>query len=304
MRLLLKAIRDALIANVTLTATVPAADITSSYIAETANFPCITMAIDKGGSVFEITGVTRATLEIEIHSNTNKQQLWKIYEQIKALLHDQERNLTTFDRIIHLIYELDVDDTKFNSISQTWILTAKYEILYGTSGLEIITASSGAIYAHATAVTAVSGKEIAKFRGMISLDVSFEREIQSESERFGKEVFFRAGRAIITIGQVMFKADSMDLLWDISKNPTDTLADGSTAATSYTVNQSTVPSNLQVLFQCVKTGDGNKLEVQANNVVCEQLQIPFSTRDLSIYRCRFLCLGDSDGNVIKVTTEN
>ncbi len=305
MQLVLKAIRDILVADGTLTSTVAASDITSSFIAEVANFPCITISIGKGASTTEISGVTRAIVEINVNSIVNKQQLWEIYDQIKTLIHNQERNLTTGNRVFHLIYESSVDDTKFDSVSQSWMLLSKYEVLYGTTGLEITTgAVSGTIYADSTDVTADSGKEIAKFRGMVNLDIAFEHESHNASERFAKEVFFNNGTAIITIGEVMFKADSMNLLWDLTKNASDTLADDSTAATSYLVTQSTKPTYLQFLFRCLLTEDGKALEIEADKAVCEDLQIPFSNKDLSIYRCRWICLGDANSNVVRVSVEN
>jgi hypothetical protein len=304
MNLLLKAIRARLIGDTTLTAVVDADDITSSYNAEYANYPCVTLGIEAGGSSLGISGVTRATLIINVYSNANKQQLWTIYDRIKALLHNQERSITDASRIAHVIYESKVDDNQYDLARDVWHLTAQYEILYSTTGLSITTAASGVVYADDTSVSATPSKEIAKFRGQVSLDVSFESEIRSERERFGKTAYYHTGTAKLTFEEMMFKASILDLLWNITTNASGMLNDGATSATTYQVTQNSCPSYLQVLFQMTKTDNGKKLEVEADRAVCQSLSIPFSKTDFSIFDCVWLLLGDVSGNVVRVSVEN
>ena len=126
---LIKAIRTRLTSDATLTAMVSAEDITSSYNAEYADYPCVVLGIEEGGSSFEISGVTRATFAIDVYSKTNKQRLWAIYDQIKALLHNQERSITDASCVIHLIYETTADDSDYDLARDVWHLTAQRLLL-------------------------------------------------------------------------------------------------------------------------------------------------------------------------------
>lgn len=304
MDLLLKAIRARLIGDATLITMVDANDITSSYNAEYANYPCITLGIAAGGAFPEISGVTRATLAIDVYSDASMQQLWTIYDRVKAVLHNQERSITDASCIVHVIYESKVDDSRYDLGRDVWHLAAQYEILCSTIGLNITTGASGIVYADDTSVSASPSKEIAGFRGQVSLDVSFESEIRGERERFGKTVYYHTGTAKLTFEEMMFKASVLDLLWGITTNASGTLNDGATSATTYQVTQNSYPSYLQVLFQMTKTDDGKKLEVEAGRAVCQSLSIPFSRTDFSIFDCVWMLLGDVSGNVAKVSVEN
>jgi hypothetical protein len=304
MDLLLRAMRTRLSDDATLIAMVPADDITSSFNAELANYPCIVLGIESGGAFSEISGVTRATVAIDVYSNANKQQLWTIYDRIKALLHNQERSITDASRVIHVIYEAKVGDNQYDLSRDVWRLTARYELLYSTTGLSITTGASGAVYGDDASVSAIPSKEIAKFRGQVSLDISFESEVRNERERFGKTVYYHTGIARITFEEMMFKASVLELLWNISTNQSGTLNDATTSATTYQVSQSSYPLYLQVLFQITKTDDGKKLEIEAGRAVCQSLSIPFSKTDFSIFDCVWILLGDSSGNVVRVAVEN
>lgn len=290
--------------DATLNAIVPLADITSSYNAQAAAYPCITLEISDGGAGLEISGVLRARLEIDAYSKLNEEELHTILERVRDLLHSQERAITDANTFVHVIYESKIEYGRYDVVGRIWRARATYEVLYATSNLILITATSGAIYADDSDVTAVSGKEIAKFQGAISLDVAFTGKSQTESNRFAKAKWYSQGIALLTMEEVIFKAASLNKLWTIGYNASDTLADGATAATSYTVQQSSYPTYLQVLFQCVKSDDGKKLEIEADKAVCESFQIPFSTKELAIHRCRWSLLGDSSDNVVKVVVEN
>jgi len=304
MDILLKAIRTRLISDATLTTMVDADDITSSYNAEYTNYPCISLGIEAGGSFSEISGVTRATLVMDIYSGTNKQELWTIYDQVKALLHNQERDITNASRVIHVIHESKVDDSHYDMARDVWHLSTQYEVLYSMAGLSITTGANGAVYADEASVSAIPSKEIARFRGQVSLDISFESKARSERDRFGKTLYYHTGIAKLTFGEMMFRASSLDLLWDINTNSSGTLNDGTTSATIYQVSQSSHPSYLQVLFQMIKTDDGKRLEIEADRAVCQNLSIPFSKSDLSVFNCEWILLGDSSRSVVRVAVEN
>jgi len=304
MDILLKAIRTRLISDVTLTNMVEADDVTSSYNAEYTNYPCISLGIEAGGSFSEISGVTRATMVMDVYSRTNKQELWTIYDRIKILLHNQERDITNVSRVVHLIHEVKVDDNQYDLARNVWHLSAQYEILYSITGLNITTGANGAVYADEASVSAISAKEIAQFRGQVSLDISFESEVRSGRDRFGKTLYYHTGIAKLTFEEMMFKPSSLNLLWDINTNSSGTLNDGSSLATTYQVSQNSHPSYLQVLFQMTKTDDGKRLEIEADRAVCQSLNIPFSKSDLSVFNCEWVLLGDSSGSVVKVAVEN
>jgi len=301
---LLKAIRTRLTSDATLTTTVPANDITSSFNAEYANYPCTVLGIEGGGSFLEISGVTKVTAIIDVYSDTNKQQLWTIYNQIKALLHNQERNITDASCVVHRIYEAKVDDSQYDQARDVWRLTAKYEVIYSITGLSITTGANGAVYADSASVSASPSKEIARFRGQVSLDISFESAVCGGRDRFGRTVHYHKGFAKLVFEEMMFNTSVLDLMWSISMNPSGALNDGTTPATTYQVSQSSYPSYLQVLFQMTKTDDGKKLEIAAGKAVCQSLSIPFSKTDLSVFDCEWILLGDDLDNVVRVAVEN
>lgn len=301
---LLKAIRTRLTGDVTLTSIVLVDDITSSFNAELATYPIVVFGIDSGGSLSEISGVTRARVVVDVYSDVNKEQLWTIYDRVKALLHNQERSVTDGSCVIHVIYEAKVNDDGYDLARDVWHLTAQYEVLYSTTGLSITTGAIGAVYADDASVSATPSKEIARFRGQVSLDISFESQVRGERERFGKSVHYHAGIAKLTFEEMMFKASVLDLLWSIATNSSGTLNDGLTSATTYQLSQSSYPLYLAVLFQMTKTDDGKKLEIEASRAICESLSIPFSKTDLCIFDCVWTLLGDSSGNVVVVSVEN
>lgn len=302
MRLLLKTIRAAL-TDATLNTEVPIDDITSSYNAELANYPCIVLDIREGAAA-RIAGVSKVELGIRIFSKKNKQHLWEIYELVRGLLHNNERDITTSEVLIHAIYEVELRDSGFDAGNQVWELRANYEILYSSSSVIATTAAAGKIYADQFNVKAIVEQEIAEFEGQFLLDISFEgRTVQWGGRRFGNSVRYNEGLALITIEKVVFFPKTLKLLWDVDYLSSDVLADGSTAAESFTVTLGTKPSYIQVLFQMTRTDDGKKMEAEADRALCETLRVPFSKRDLTIHDCEWLCLADPNENIVKVRVE-
>jgi len=301
MQLLLSAIRTQL-TDATLNALIPITDITSNYPLEKSNYPSIVLSIDKGGSGLEISGVTRATLKIQIYSKKNKVELWTAYALVKGLLHNQERAISTADRLVHLIYEMNVNDDGYDIRNDIWLLEAEYDVLFSTTTAVIYTVREGSIYADAADVTAVAGKKIANFRGKVILDIGFDEVLHSGQDRFMKSVVYNNGIVRLVIEEVTFLVTAFNKLWSIAA-AVDTLADGVTISSSYTVTQSTKPTTLQILFQGTKTDDGKLIEIEADKAICPKMIVPFSNTDATVYDSAWLCLGDGLDNIVKVSVE-
>jgi hypothetical protein len=304
MDLVLKSIRNKLAEDPTLTETVSAYDITTGYNAESANYPCVLLGISAGGAGNQIAGIAKAILTINVCSKVSKQQLWTIYSRIKTLIHNNELGVTNAQRTFHAINEIFVDENKYDKTHNVWQITARYNILYGASGLSLTTGATGAIYADRNSVTVNPEKEIAKFRGPVSLNISFDHDVRMSQERFGKAVYYKSGTAKLTIGEVIFKPSVLELLWNIDTNTNGKLNDSLTLATTYQLGQYSSPAYLQVLFQMLKTDDGKKLEIEASKAVCHNLTIPFSKKDFSVFNCEWILLSDNNDNVVKVSIEN
>jgi hypothetical protein len=202
------------------------------------------------------------------------------------------------------MYEADAEDNRYELRQDVWHLEAQYEIIYSVTGLSITTGAKGIVYADRESVSAIPSKEVAKFRGQVSLEILFDSAISSDRERFGKSVYYHSGYARLKFREMMFKASVLDLIWNIDTNTSGKLNDGITAATTYQVSQSSYPAYLQVLFQMVKTDDSGKLEVEAGRAVCQDLSIPFVKTDFSVFDCEWILLGDVSGNVVRVSVEN
>ncbi len=305
MKTLLKAVRNTLIGDATLVNLVgSASDIRSSFAATIADYPIVGLSVSAGTSVVEGSDTTSCILHVGIRSDADKADVHDIYARIKTLLHDQEASVSDAAVTIHLLLESNVDDSQRDMGNDVWLLRAEFVVLFSASGLIVTTATDGQIYAHETDVSVDPDKLIATFSGRISLDITFESKSRAQGERFDKSVYYNSGTALITIESVRFKPSTYDLLWSVTTNESDTLADDSTAATSYTVGQSTVPSYLQFLFRCTQTGIAKALEIEAGRAICPELIVPFSKRDLAVHGVQFLCLGDSSDNIVKVVSEN
>lgn len=299
---LLAAIRTRL-QDGSLNETVAHNDITASYNPETANYPCIVLSIAGGGSGTEPWETTRATLRIDIYSRTNKQELWTAYNRVKVLLHTQELMVTTSTLKVVWIYESSVDDSVYNIESDAWHLVAFYEILYHTDEVIMYSAANGYIYADANDVKRTSTK-IGYFRGGLSIRMVYDYVARSEQERFPKNYRYRNGQVIITFEEVVFDPSMLNLLWGVTLDASDTLADDSTAATSYTISQSTFPRYLQFLFRCTRSYDSKAMEIEADKAVCNEITIPLMKRDLALSNCVFHCLADANDNIIRVAIAN
>ncbi len=305
MKTLLKAVRDVLTSDATLVNLVGSADdIRSTYAATSADYPVVALSVGSGGSDRDASGITSATLLISVRSAASKGDPHDIYARIKTLLHNQERSVTNATCLVHLILETEVSDSDYDRPGDVWLIRAEYQVIFSEAGIVVTTSSDGAIYADLTDVSVDAAKLIATFRGSIALSVEFMDKERNSGERFPNSIYHDSGAAKILIEEVTFKPATFATLWNITANESDTLADDATAATTYTVVQTTAPVYLQFLFHCTQTHDGKALEIQADRAICPQLRIPFSKRDLTIHECEFICLGDANSNVVKVSTQN
>ena len=271
---------------------------------ERANYPCITLEVDSGRALAGISGVYEAIIAIDIYSDTNKKQLWTIYEYVRSLLDNQEQHVSDDTIAIHSIRESDVRDSDYELSSSVWHLSAEFRVVYGSAGLNITTAADGAVYASQEAVSAIPSMEIAKFSGKMSLEISFQNALHSGRELFGKTVHFYRGAAKLRFEKMTFRASILSTLWNVDADTSGKLSDGTTSATTYRVSQESHPLYLQVLFQMTKTDDGKRLEVEADRAICRDLQIPFSKSDFSVVDCTWLLLGSASGDVMRVAVEN
>jgi len=53
-----------------------------------------------------------------------------------------------------------------------------------------------------------------------------------------------------------------------------------------------------------RADDGKKLEIEADRAICQNLMVPFSNKDFSVFNCEWILLGDNLENVVKVLMEN
>ena len=164
--------------------------------------------------------------------------------------------------------------------------------------------ATGVIYASTSGVTASAGDVIAEYASRLSLNGTFLGVEESQQERFAKATYFGAGSAIIVIDEVVWLASVWDLIWDITKNASGTLNDGSTAATTYDLKQDSVPQALEFLFQMTRTGDGKKLEVEALNVICPVFSLSILKQTIVTHNITFVCRADANGIILRTAEEN
>lgn len=169
---------------------------------------------------------------------------------------------------------------------------------------ESFSIANGKIYGKTSGVSATGDDEIAEFLGKLTLEIVFTGVERGEQERFAKDSYYGQGRAIITVRDLKFKPAIFNLIWSITYNAADTLNDGATSATSYTVKQSSKPQSIEILFQCTSTGDGLKIEIEAKKVICPGLIIPFDKQLITMEDLTFICFADSNEDIVAVRKEN
>ena len=207
MEYVLKAVRNALIADTTLLTMVDEDDIHVSHIKELRNYPCVTMNVSSTRSASTVSGIESGMIDIEARATTSKLDAWEIASQIKTLLDEQELAVTDADRVFHLIKEISTSDDVYDLYGNVWVIKMRFSIMYSkvSDNILVATSASGIIYAHETAVTAAAANEVAKFRGVVQLTIEFECEMRRTRNRFPKTGVYRIGQASLKIGEVMLK---------------------------------------------------------------------------------------------------
>lgn len=169
---------------------------------------------------------------------------------------------------------------------------------------EKTSAANGVIYAATSGVTASAGNIIAEFQGRIGYRVAFASYEEGVQERFATGAYYGPGQASIWVERLVWDIDNINLLWDITKNASGTLNDGSTAATTYTIAQDSKPQALEVLFQFTSTGDGKKIEFEAGKVFCPVIEHIFEKGEITSENILFDVFADGSNNVLVVRKEN
>lgn len=165
-------------------------------------------------------------------------------------------------------------------------------------------AADGVLYADTSSVSVDPAKEVAEFTGAVVLDVAFGAYGEEQQERFAVDAYHGPARAVLFIERLVWKAANLNLLWDITYNASDTLNDGVTAATTYTIGQASKPQQVEVLFAFTHTGDGKKMEIEADKAICPAFQHVFGKTDIVMENVEFQLFADGSDNVIAVRKEN
>lgn len=166
--------------------------------------------------------------------------------------------------------------------------------------------ASGKIYTKTSGVTAISDDEVAEFKGDLDLLIDFEGVVNTEQERFRKSSYESMGQGVLVVRNLLFRPTIFNKQWGITANASDTLNDGSTAATSYTIGVSSKPQFVELLLQCTKTGNAKKFEIQANKAKAPRLAMHFPRTDgvVEIPELTFLLFADVNGNVVVMKDAN
>lgn len=299
----LSAIRNRLL-DAELNSIVPIENITTSYVGKIVKYPCIVLSIKSENDVKEMPGIERLSLSISIYSSSNKQECWQIYKRVKELLNNCEREIRSSSWFFHLVREIYFSDEYYDFKNNIWEVRSVYKIICSACDIFITTGAYGVIYGDPSYVEADPTKQIAEFRGELSLEIGFESEVRKTRNRFGTDVVYRVGNARLTISEVVFKPSVIDLLWNVTFNSSDYLNDNNTLATTYKITQLSCPKSIKVLYQAIKTNDGKRLEIEAGNAYCNSLKVPFYRTDFTIINCEWMLLADANGNVVKVAIEN
>ena len=300
---LLVSIHSRLIGSSALLNEVSAGNISTTFKKKTASLPCIVFEVGNKRSS-QLSGVTSVVLNLEVRSETNKDDCWDIYEIVKGLLHEKPIETSSATCLIHIIDEVEVVDNSYDSILKAWVITSKYSIIFSDAGILVISGAVGSIYADATNVHVHSDHLIAEFAGQLSVYLDYESITHEGLHRYKDDAQFHKANGNIYVTNVQFKFSSIYQLWDVTYSATDKLNDGVTVSTSYLIKQSSKPRYLQLLFHGTKTDDGKSFEIYAPKVILPVMTIPFMRKDISLLDYRFVLLADANENVCKLSTAN
>lgn len=165
------------------------------------------------------------------------------------------------------------------------------------------TGITGKVYSATSGVKAIESMELGEFRGKAVLDIAFSKVEQKGQSRFAKEMFYYEGSAKLIFEEMEFKAETLNLLWNISANSGGFMSDGITIANIYQITQASYPAELEVLFQMRRTDNKKLMEIEARRAICESLSIPFPKTDFSVFDCVWLLLADNSGGIVRLAVE-
>lgn len=164
--------------------------------------------------------------------------------------------------------------------------------------------ASGRVYAATSSVEAIPDHELASFAGTFSLALGFQAVTGSEQERFPKRKKYVFGYATVSISEMTWNPGIINTLLSLTSSATGTLNDGITSATTYTIDQSTKPQPLQILFRAQHDQTKKWFEIRGLNGVCEEFPLYVPRIRLIQESIRFVFMEDSNGDVVNFAYEN
>jgi len=161
---------------------------------------------------------------------------------------------------------------------------------------------SGRIYAKATSVTNEAANLVADFRGGISAEISEEF-----AEWFGQYLTRQAAVLVkfdfpITISEVAFDVDNLNVIWGASKNAADTLKSAlAEAATSYTFDATLALPQLEWLVECQQ--GGKTFQIFCKDALVRGVPLNFTNTDYVVHDVVLLPI-EADSELVKLLIEN
>jgi len=300
---LLEAVHTRLSTDPTLLTEVTAINISSTYKKRTPLLPSVIFDIGNKRQS-PLSGVMSVILNLEVRSETSKDDVWDIYSIVKGLLHNKPIETSSVTCLIHFIEEVEVNDRAYDQIPNGWVISAQYSIIFSNAGVLVTSGAVGSIYADATYVHVHSDHLIADFAGEISVYLDNEYLSHDGLYRFKDGSQFYKANGNIYVTNVQFKFASLNQLWSITYSASDLLNDGVTVSTSYLVKQSSYPKDLQLLFHGTKTDDNKPFEIYAPKAVLPVITIPFKRKEITLLDYRFVLLADANEAIVKLSVGN
>jgi hypothetical protein len=137
---------------------------------------------------------------------------------------------------------------------------------------------SGGLYAHATAVTNEVGNQVAEFRG--GWDVAIDKVIATwrGQSRVLKDATLVQVDLRFIIPEVAFRPKLLETVHGFTENAADNLKSaGAEAAASYTMDEDTVPPEMQWLVDVMM--GGKHMQAFAGDGIATSTTIPFTNLD-------------------------
>jgi hypothetical protein len=146
---------------------------------------------------------------------------------------------------------------------------------------------SGGLYAHATAVTNEVGNLVAEFRNGWSVEIDKTLAQWRGQSRVVKGSTLVGVDMKFIIPEVAFRPKLLETVHGFTENASDNLkASGTPAAHSYTIDEDTVPPEMQWLVDVVM--GGKHLQAFAGDGIAMGTTIPFTNEDYVIFNLELL----------------